>query len=209
MLETEQYAAPVAADDPGVKHFARLGRPVAGLEIRVVDPATGAVRQEREVGELQIRGTSVMSGYYRRPEATADAAFDGDWFRTGDLAYLVDGELVICGRIKDVIIVAGRNVYPEDVERSVAEVDGVRAGNVIAFGVAGRRHEGVVVVAEAKGDDLVTMRHDVAVRVQQVTGLAADDVVLVAPGSLPKTSSGKLQRSLCRDRYLGAELQPV
>jgi fatty-acyl-CoA synthase len=208
VLETEQYAAPVGADDPGVKHFARLGRPVEGLDIRVVDPATGDVRQEREVGELQIRGTSVMSGYYRRPDATADA-FDGEWFRTGDLAYLVDGELVICGRIKDVIIVAGRNVYPEDVERSVAEVDGVRAGNVIAFGVAGRRHEGVVVVAEAKGEDLVAMRHDVAVRVQQVTGLAADDVVLVAPGSLPKTSSGKLQRSLCRDRYLGSELQPV
>jgi fatty-acyl-CoA synthase len=208
VLETEQYAAPVASDDPGAKHFARLGRPVDGLDIRVVDPASGDVRREREVGELQIRGTSVMSGYYRRPEATADA-FDGEWFRTGDLAYLVDGELVICGRIKDVIIVAGRNVYPEDVERSVAEVDGVRAGNVIAFGVAGRRHEGVVVVAEAKGEDLVTMRHDVAVRVQQVTGLAADDVVLVAPGSLPKTSSGKLQRSLCRDRYLGSELQPV
>jgi fatty-acyl-CoA synthase len=208
VLETEQYAAPVAPDDPGVKHFARLGRPVEGLEIRVVDPGSGDVRQEREVGELQIRGTSVMSGYYRRPEATADA-FDGEWFRTGDLAYLVDGELVICGRIKDVIIVAGRNVYPEDVERSVAQVDGVRAGNVIAFGVAGRRHEGVVVVAEAKGEDLVAMRHDVAVRVQQVTGLAADDVVLVAPGSLPKTSSGKLQRSLCRDRYLGSELQPV
>ena len=208
VLETEQYAAPVGADDPGVKHFARLGRPVQGLEIRVVDPASGSVRREREVGELQIRGTSVMSGYYRRPEATA-AAFDGDWFRTGDLAYLVEGELVICGRIKDVIIVAGRNVYPEDVERSVAEVDGVRAGNVIAFGVAGRRHEGVVVVAEAKGDDVAAMRRDVAVRVQQVTGLAADDVVLVVPGSLPKTSSGKLQRSLCRDRYLGEELQPV
>ncbi len=208
VLETEQYAAPVAVDASGVKRFARLGRPVDGLEIRVVDPATGAVRREREVGELQIRGTSVMSGYYRRPEATA-AAFDGDWFRTGDLAYLVDGELVICGRIKDVIIVAGRNVYPEDVERSVAEVEGVRAGNVIAFGVAGRRHEGVVVVAEAKGDDVAAMRRDVAVRVQQVTGLAADDVVLVVPGSLPKTSSGKLQRSLCRDRYLGAELQAV
>ncbi|MBX3287654.1 MAG: AMP-binding protein, partial [Actinobacteria bacterium] len=206
VLETEQYAAPVALDDPGVKHFARLGRPVDGLEIRVVDPATGDVRREREVGELQIRGTSVMSGYYRRPDAT-EAAFDGDWFRTGDLAYLVEGELVICGRIKDVIIVAGRNVYPEDVERSVAEGDGVRAGNVIAFGVAGRRHEGVVVVAEAKGGDLVAIRRDAARRVQQVTGVAAADVVLVAPGSLPKTSSGKLQRSLCRDRYLGEELQ--
>lgn len=208
VLETERYAAPVDPAGGGVKRFAKLGRPVPGLEIRVVDPETGTVRTEREVGELQIRGTSIMSGYYQRPDATA-ATFDGDWLRTGDLAYLVDGELVLCGRIKDVIILAGRNVFPEDVERSVAEVDGVRAGNVIAFGIEGRRREGVVVVAEARSDDLVAVRGFVAARVRDVLGLAADDVVLVAPGSLPKTSSGKLQRSLCRDRYLGQALQPV
>ncbi|CAN5647590.1 N/A [soil metagenome] len=210
VLETEHYAAPVdpSADGVNTKVFARLGTAVPGLEIRVVDPETGAVRRDREVGELQIRGTSVMTGYYRHPEATA-AAFDGDWFRTGDLAYLLEGELVLCGRIKDMIIVAGRNVYPEDVERGVAEIEGVRAGNVIAFGVPGRRREGVVVVAEAKSDDLVAIRGFVHAKVRDVTGLAADDVVLVAPGSLPKTSSGKLQRSLCRDRYLGEALQPV
>ena len=208
VLETERYAAPADPADEGVKLFAKLGQPMPGLEIRVVDPETGSVRHEREVGELQIRGTSVMSGYYRRPDDTA-AAFDGDWFRTGDLAYLVDGELVLCGRIKDVIIVAGRNVFPEDVERSVAEIDGVRAGNVIAFGVEGRRREGVVVVAEVNSDDLGSVRGSVEARVRDVLGLAADDVVLVAPGSLPKTSSGKLQRSLCRTRYLGEDLATV
>lgn len=208
VLETERYAAPVDPAAVGVKLFAKLGRPVPGLEIRVVDPESGVVRTEREVGELQIRGSSVMTGYYRHPEATA-AAFDGDWFRTGDLAYLVDGELVLCGRIKDVIIVAGRNVFPEDVERSVAEVEGVRAGNVIAFGVEGSRREGVVVVAEARSDDLVSVRDSVEARVRDVLGLAADDVILVAPGTLPKTSSGKLQRSLCRDRYLGEALLAV
>lgn len=208
VLETERYAAPVDPAAAGVKLFAKLGRPVPGLEIRVVDPESGVVRTEREVGELQIRGSSVMTGYYRHPEATA-AAFDGDWFRTGDLAYLVDGELVLCGRIKDVIIVAGRNVFPEDVERSVAEVEGVRAGNVIAFGVEGIRREGVVVVAEARSDDLVSVRDSVEARVRDVLGLAADDVILVAPGTLPKTSSGKLQRSLCRDRYLGEALLAV
>jgi fatty-acyl-CoA synthase len=208
VLETERYAAPVDPAGGNVKVFALLGRPVPGLEIRVVDPETGDLRREREVGELQIRGTSVMSGYYEHPEATA-ATFDGEWLRTGDLAYLVDGELVLCGRIKDVIIVAGRNVFPEDVERRVAEIEGVRAGNVIAFGVEGRRREGVVVVAEARADDLAAVRGSVAARVRDVLGLAADDIVLVAPGSLPKTSSGKLQRSLCRDRYLGDALQPV
>lgn len=205
VLETERYAAPVEVGAEGSKAFALLGRAVPGLEIRVVDVDDGRVRKDREVGELQIRGTSVMSGYYQRPDATAEA-FDGEWFRTGDLAYLLDGELVLCGRMKDVIIVAGRNVFPEDVERSVAEVEGVRAGNVIAFGIDGSRREKVVVVAEARTDDPDGVRSSVAARVRQTIGMAADDIVLVDPGSLPKTSSGKLQRSLCRDRYLGSEL---
>jgi fatty-acyl-CoA synthase len=208
VLETERYAAPAEPGASGVKRLARLGRPVPGLEVRIADPADGRPCGEREVGEVQIRGTSVTSGYYGRPDATA-AAFDGDWLRTGDLGYLVDGELVVCGRIKDVIIVAGRNVFPEDVERSVAEIEGVRAGNVIAFGVEGRRREGLVVVAEARADDTAAVRDEVAARVRSVVGLAAADVVLVEPGSLPKTSSGKLQRSLCRDRYLVQDLQPV
>jgi fatty-acyl-CoA synthase len=164
--------------------------------------------REREVGELQIRGTSVTPGYYKHPEATA-ATFDGEWLKTGDLAYVIDGELVICGRIKDVIIVAGRNVFPEDVERSVAEVEGVRAGNVIAFGVQGTRREGLVVVAETKLTDASAVRESVAARIRDVVGMSADEVVLVPPGTLPKTSSGKLQRSLCRDRYLEKELEAV
>ncbi|NLD75072.1 MAG: AMP-binding protein, partial [Acidimicrobiales bacterium] len=208
VLETERYAAPVAADADGVKRFARLGKPVKGLEIRVVDPASGDPLKEREVGELQIRGTSVTPGYYKRPDATA-ATFDGEWLKTGDLAYLVDGELVICGRIKDVIIVAGRNVFPEDVERSVAEIEGVRAGNVIAFGVQVSRREGLVVVAETKSTDSSSLRESVAARIRDVVGMSADEVVLVSPGTLPKTSSGKLQRSLCRDRYLGKDLEAV
>ncbi|CAN5690343.1 fatty acyl-AMP ligase [soil metagenome] len=209
VLELERYAAPAAPDLPGTRRLAKLGRPVPGLEIRVVDPETGNPRLEREVGELEIRGTSVTSGYYNRPDATA-AAFRGEWLRTGDLAYLVDGEMVMCGRIKDVIIVAGRNVFPEDVERAVGTLDGVRAGNVIAFGVEGRRGaQSFVVVAESKSDEPEAVRQSVSERVRHAIGLAAKEVVLVAPGTLPKTSSGKLQRSLCRDRYLEAQLQPV
>jgi fatty-acyl-CoA synthase len=108
------------------------------------------------------------------------------------------------------IIVGGRNVFPEDVERAVGEVDGVRAGNVIAFGVEGRKgQEAVVVVAETKEDDTAPVRERVAERVRHAVGLPPSDVVLVMPGSLPKTSSGKLQRSLCRNRYLDSELQPA
>jgi fatty-acyl-CoA synthase len=207
VLETERYAAPVAPDFEGVRHLAILGRPVDGLEIRVVDPIDGRVLVEREVGELEIRGTSVTPGYYKRPEVNAELFHDG-WLRTGDLAYLLDGEMVMCGRIKDMIIVGGRNVFPEDIERALADVEGVRAGNVIAFGVDGAQgKEGLVVVAESKSADLPEVRRSVAARVRESIGLPAKDIVLVAPGSLPKTSSGKLQRSLCKVRYLGAELQ--
>ncbi|MGH9276468.1 MAG: AMP-binding protein, partial [Acidimicrobiales bacterium] len=206
VLETERYAAPVAGEADGVRHLAILGRPVQGLEIRVVDPITGAELREREVGELEIRGTSVTPGYYKRPDANLELFHDG-WLRTGDLAYLLGGEMVMCGRIKDMIIVGGRNVYPEDIERALADIDGVRAGNVIAFGVDGSQgKEGLVVVAESKSDDHDGVRRSVAQRVRDAVGLPAKDIVLVLPGSLPKTSSGKLQRSLCKIRYLGAEL---
>jgi fatty-acyl-CoA synthase len=203
VLENENYAAPVAPEHGSARRLARLGRPVPGLSVRVCDPGTERMMRDREVGEIEITGTSVTPGYYGRPDATAAAFHDG-WLRTGDLGYLVDGELVVCGRIKDVIILGGRNVHPQDVERAIADVDGVRAGNVIAFGTPGRRgRESLVVVAEARDvDDQNDVRRAVAERVRDVVGLPAEDVVLVQPGTLPKTSSGKLQRGLCRERYL-------
>src|SRR5207302_10167611 len=121
--------APTAAS---VRRLAFLGRPLPGFYVRIVDPITGGPRADREVGELELRSPSVTPGYYRNPEATAATFHDG-WLRTGDLGYLVDGRLVVCGRLKDMIIVGGRNLFPEDVERAAAAVDGVRAGNVIAF----------------------------------------------------------------------------
>ncbi|HEY8525741.1 MAG TPA: fatty acyl-AMP ligase [Acidimicrobiales bacterium] len=209
VLETERYAAPAHPGDEGSRTFALLGRPVPGLEIRIVDPERGVPLQDREVGELEIRGTSVTPGYYRRPDVNAETFHDG-WLRTGDLAYTLDGELVVCGRIKDVIIVGGRNVFPEDVERAVGDLDGIRAGNVIAFGVDGDRgRETLVVVAELKADDRDAVHRRVAERVREVVGVPAKDIVLVAPGTLPKTSSGKLQRSLCKRRYLDGQLELV
>jgi fatty-acyl-CoA synthase len=216
VLETERYAAPTSPGVPGSRELARLGRPVPGLEIRIVDPDTGGELAGREVGELEIRGTSVTTGYYERPEANAELFHDG-WLRTGDLAYTLDGELVVCGRIKDVIIVGGRNVFPEDVERAVGELDGIRAGNVIAFGmVSGRGREALAVVAEtrakAEGPEdevLAALRHEVAERVLRTVGVPAKDILLVAPGTLPKTSSGKLQRSLCKRRYEDGQLELV
>lgn len=209
VLETEQYAAPVSIDAPSARSLAILGRAVPGLEMRIVDPASGSTLGEREVGELELRGTSLTTGYYKRPDATR-ASFNGAWLRTGDLGYLVEGELVICGRIKDLIIMAGRNVFPEDIERAVGTIDGVRAGNVVAFGTAGRKgHESLVVVAESKlvgADDAVALiRDQVARKVKDTVGIAAREIVLLPAGSLPKTSSGKLQRAMCRDQYLAAK----
>lgn len=211
VLETERYAAPKERGGDGSREFALLGRPIPGLEIRIVDPEAGAELKEREVGELEIKGTSVTPGYYQRADANEELFHDG-WLRTGDLAYTVDGELVMCGRIKDVIIVGGRNVFPEDVERVIGAFPGVRAGNVIAFGVDSERgKEALVVVAETKaeGEDLETLRRGVAEEVVRAAGLPAKDIVLVSAGSLPKTSSGKLQRSMCRQRYRAGQLDLV
>ena len=198
-LELERRAVPCTSGS--TRELAILGRAVPGLSLRIVDPATGEVRGDREVGELQIRGTSVTTGYYKRPEANIEL-FDGDWLRTGDLAYLIDGEMVMCGRIKDVIIIGGRNIYPDEVERAVGDLDGVRAGNVVAFGVGGNRgKEAIVVVAETNSDDPHDVVRHMAHRVIETIGLPTKDIVLVGSGTLPKTSSGKLQRSLCRTLY--------
>jgi fatty-acyl-CoA synthase len=209
VLERDHVAKPVAAfdpDDPDHRRLPLLGSPVPGLTFRIIDPDTGEDLPERHVGELLIKGTSVTPGYYKRPDATAELFRDG-WLCTGDLGYLLDGELVLCGRIKDVIIVGGRNVFPEDIERAVGGLDGVRAGNVIAFGVEGYKgKETVVVVAEVRGDDLDAIRHAIHTRTLEVCGLPPRDVMLVKPSTLPKTSSGKLQRARCRELYLDEEL---
>ena len=219
-MERERIARPVDAQllddgasntDPAlaIRRLPLLGKAVPGLEMRVVDPDTRVDLPERHVGELLLRGTSVTPGYYKRPEAT-QAMFHDGWLCTGDLAYLLDGELIICGRIKDVIIVGGRNVFPEDIERAVGSLDGVRAGNVIAFGVDGYKgKETVVVVAEVKTDRPDEVRDAIHHAALEVSGLPPRDVMLVRPGTLPKTSSGKLQRAKCRESYLANELELV
>ena len=224
VLERDRVAKPIVIDDPDdlelrARRLPLLGRPVPGLEMRIVDPGTFEDRPDRHVGELLIRGTSVTPGYYKREDATTALFHDG-WLCTGDLAYLIDGELVLCGRIKDVIIVGGRNVFPEDIERAVGgvaipDVGAVRAGNVIAVGVEGYKgKESVVVVAEvrvsAARDEraaaLEAVRAEVHHRALEVCGIPPRDVMLVQPSTLPKTSSGKLQRAKCRDQYLNEEL---
>ncbi len=214
-LETERVARPSDPEKEGTRQFPLLGNPIPGLEMRIRDVESGEIRGMREVGELEIKGTSVMTGYYKRPDLNEDLLKDG-WLKTGDLAYLVPGpghgppELIICGRMKDVIIIAGRNIFPEDIERTVGNVEGIRAGNVIAFGVEGsKRKESIVVVAETRAADVDAVKKAVRQQVIGLVGYPPRDIVLVQPGTLPKTSSGKLQRSLCSKQYLEEDLKAV
>ena len=173
-LENERYAAPASGGTADTRRLAMLGHPLRGFDLRICDPETGDALRDREVGELELRGPSVTPGYYANAQATESAFRDG-WFRTGDLAYLVDGRLVVCGRLKDMIIVGGRNLFPEDIERAASTVDGVRAGNVIAFGSDRRRgRESIIVVAETRtDDDTQPMRDAVATTVSDAVGVPA------------------------------------
>ncbi len=211
LLERDRVAKPLDITDDteadSVRRLPLLGRPVPGLEMRIVHVDTREELPDRHVGELLLRGTSVTPGYYKRPDATAAMFVDG-WLCTGDLGYMLDNELVLCGRIKDVIIVGGRNVFPEDIERAVGPLEGVRAGNVIAFGVEGYKgKETVVVVAEVRTEDTAAVRAAIHHRTIEVCGLPPRDIMLVKAGTLPKTSSGKLQRAKCRELYLNEELE--
>lgn len=184
-----------------------VGSPVAGTSVRVADPASRAGLGAGQVGEVEVSGAAVMSGYYKNADATAEVLADG-WLRTGDLGAQADGQLVICGRVKEVIIVGGRNIYPEEIERAIGDLPGLRKGNVAAFGIERRRgREGIVVVAEARASVQGATESRVSSAVLSAVGVPPADVCLVHPRTLPKTSSGKLQRHLCKRQYLDGSLR--
>jgi fatty-acyl-CoA synthase len=205
-LENDRVAVPVDADAEQATELVLLGTPVPGLEISIIDTVTGEPCGDRKVGELRIAGNSLTAGYYQQPKETEELIIDG-WLHTGDLAYTVDGSLVVCGRIKDVIIVGGRNVYPQDIEKVAGEVPGARTGNVIAFGTEGRQGaQNIIVVAEARADDLEAVSKGITHVVTEAVGIPPKQVLLVQPGTVPKTSSGKLQRSACKQQFIEGTL---
>ena len=203
VLERERRADPVDPGAPAATALARLGPPLPGTEVRIV--AGGVVADERAVGEVEVRSPSITPGYLGRPEL-ADELFDDGWLRTGDLGYLAEGELVVCGREKDVIVLGGRNVQPDELEELAGAVEGVRRGSVIAFGLADETVERVVVVAEWRGGDVGKARSEIGRVLGRELGITPADVVLVEPGTAPKTSSGKLMRGAARDAYLAGRL---
>src|SRR5271170_2879846 len=215
---TEGRAVTARAEDENAISFVSSGVALPGQEVLLADENGKAV-PERTEGFLWFRGPSATSGYYQNAEATAKlfergpAIADGEfpWVSSGDRAYQADGEIYITGRVKDIIIKGGRNLYPHEVEELASRANGIRKGCVVAFGVKGHDTgtEKLVIVAESREQDRAKRASVVAAINDEVTrglGLPPDRVELVRPGSIPKTSSGKLRRDETKQLYLAGTL---
>jgi fatty-acyl-CoA synthase len=183
------------------------GRPLPRHRVSILGEH-GEPLPEGRVGELFVEGPSVTDGYWDDEEAT-NRVFVNGGVKTGDLGYMSDGELFVTGRLKDTIIVRGRNFDPTPIEVAAGRVDGVRMGNVAAFSMSGDLTERIVVVAESREGDPETIESNIVRAVQRDVGLTVSEVVLIEAGSLPKTTSGKLQRSATREQYLDGALGRV
>jgi len=215
---------------PARRHVS-CGSVLADHRIAAVDRATGGRQPDGEVGEIWVQGPSVAAGYWNRPDATREtfgarlssgpgdgtgdgsgdgAAEEGTWLRTGDLGFVLDGELYVVGRVKDVVIVEGRNHHPHDLEDTTAAAHPLfRPGGGAAFAV-GSELDRLVVVQEVSPDAGEEHAGPMLVAAQEALvtehGVRAADIVLVQPGTVPKTSSGKVRRSTCRDALLAGDL---
>jgi long chain fatty acid CoA FadD26 len=210
-------ALPARPDDPRAVLLAGCGSP-AGQRVRIADPVSRVALGEGEVGEIWVQGPNVGRGY-RNQERQSQGVFGavladattgpGAWLRTGDLGTVLDGQLIVTGRLKDLIVVDGRNHYPQDVEATVQDAHpAVRRDRLAAFGVPGGSGERVAVVAEhvrtvpLADIDIPALVRTVRAAVSAQHGLRLSDVLLVPPGTVPRTSSGKVSRALTRERYL-------
>ena len=208
-LQDEARAVPMPAGESGGASVVSCGSPLPGTEIGIAGP-DGRVAGDRHVGEVLVRSSYMLSGgYFRRPDVTAEAVRDG-WFHTGDLGYIADGELYVCGRRSDVIILAGRKIHPEDIELIADAVEGVAPGRTVAFGVADPQlgTDRVVVLCEvAKGwtGEHVDIAREVRKTAAHLLDVTVGAVRVVPRGWIIKTSSGKLARQANREKYL-AEL---
>lgn len=205
-LESMQAVRLVDRDGPGARRLVSCGPPVPGTAVEIRNGPD--VLPEGHVGEIVVRSPSVMHRYWDDPGGTAAALRDG-WLYTGDLGFVVDGELVVCGRLKDMIISGGRNLYPEDYEQLAAARDGVRRGNVVAFGLTGSERMVVVAESRLRPDQARQLAEDLLRDMTRELSHAPEEVLVTRPGALPKTSSGKVQRDRCRQMYRAAALPVV
>ena len=193
---------------PGSKELVSVGRPLAGVEVEIRDTA-GVSLPPGRVGHVFVRGPSVMTGYFGRTDLTDQAIHNG-WLDSGDLGFTHDGELYLCGRHKDIVVVRGANHAPEEFEAALDGLPGVRTGCAVAVGFvpAGEDDEALAMLVETTPDAPSTLADDVASRVQEHTRIQPAHVALLAPGTLPRTSSGKLRRREARTQWLSGTLSP-
>ena len=202
-MQTAQ-AEPTQFDDSRGLRFASSGPPIPGHEIRIIDPA-GHELPERVEGRLQFKGPSCTSGYYRNPEKNQQL-FNGEWLDSGDLAYIASGEVYITGRTKDIIIRAGRNIYPHELEMAIGNIAGIRAGRVVIFGSEDKMSgtERLIILAETRveaPEKLKELHDEINALASNLIGTPPDEIVLAPPNSVLKTSSGKLRRAASREMY--------
>lgn len=208
-FNSQHLAVPAPPNDASALQFVSCGMVLPGHEIRITDEQN-QVMPERTEGLLQFRGPSSMKGYFHAPEKTAAIYHDG-WWNSGDLAYLSDQEIFITGRRKDVIIKGGRNYYPQEFEEITMQVPGIRKGCVVAFGIT-ESHlatEKIIIVAETRERSTAAkakMTEQIIEKIVALVGIPPDQVHLVTPGTILKTSSGKLRRAACREAYLNHKL---
>jgi fatty-acyl-CoA synthase len=212
VLRTVAVDATALAADGRVRHGDRtlvsVGPPVPGAEVEIRDE-TGAVVPIGTVGRIHVRGPSVMVGYLGQPEATRAALVDG-WLDTGDLGFVAGGELVVCGRAKDIIVLRGANHVPQEFEEALEGLEGVRAGCAVALGAtpAGAEGEELVMLVELALGARLDLGDRVRTRVLERTGIRPYSVELLVPGTLPRTSSGKLRRREALRRWQTGTLSP-
>ena len=197
-------AMPASSEDSSVLRFVACGLPLPGHQIRVVDDS-GRELPERRQGRIEFRGPSSTSGYFHNIEQTR-ALFNGDWLVTGDLGYISGGEIFVTGRKKDIIIRAGRNIYPQEVEQAVSDIEGIRKDCVAVFGGVNPATgtERLIVLAETRRLDAAqseALKAQVNTAVTNLLGEPPDDIVLAPPGTVLKTSSGKVRRAAIREGY--------
>lgn len=202
-------AIPAAEDDSTALKFVACGRPLPGHQVRIVDES-GRELPDRCQGELQFKGPSATSGYFRNPEKSR-ALFQGEWLVTGDLAYVADGDVFITSRIKDIIIRGGRNLYPHELEEAVGNIADIRKGCVAVFAAQDPDSgtERLVVLAESRKKDEVVrdkLRQEIVNIAVDLLAMPPDEVVIAPPGTVLKTSSGKIRRAASRELYEKGEI---
>ncbi len=211
VLTSRSEAIPAGIEDIHAVEHVACGQPLPGHEIRIVD-TLGRELGDRKEGRIEFRGPSATQGYFRNEEKNR-TLFDGDWLDTGDLGYIAGGSLFITGRVKDIIIKAGRNIYPEEIEEIVGDIDGVRKGCVAVFAASDQAAgvERLAIVAETYEIDQEA-KAQIAQKIVAVTSdlleAPPDDIVMAAPHTVPKTSSGKIRRAAARAFYEAGDLRP-